>query len=97
MSEWQPIETAPKDGTEVIGYVAESRHVRQPCVKPIFWSAGHAPEGCDPGSSPQWCASGVVHYSVEPTHWMPLPEAPNELSDNDLGTPMIGVIPWGKK
>jgi hypothetical protein len=38
----------------------------------VFWSEGHPPEDCDPGSDAGWRASGVVHYTVEPTEWKAL-------------------------
>ena len=69
MSEWQPIETAPKDGTKVllvsnrgqvyIGQYDDDRWVRKP--------------------EPYWCIAGMpkTHARAQrPTHWMPLPEPP---------------------
>lgn len=65
--EWQSIETAPKDGTQVLArvkmdsYPAETRII---CYYPskYFWSCEAGPfEGED---------------DYEPTHWMPLPPAP---------------------
>ena len=70
MSEWQPIETAPKDGTRVVlfqpkndgkGYIA--------CASwDSYW---------------QWVERGADYATeltgvgeLHPTHWQPLPEPP---------------------
>jgi hypothetical protein len=76
MSEWQPIETAPKDGTRVI--VA----FRNNCVTIARWSDACAFESNDEG--PHWVEwecddhfySSHLTGPNEPTHWMPLPEPP---------------------
>lgn len=78
MSEWQDIETAPKNGTEVLlsnptdGYVA----------------IGFFVSPCDLDDSleddePDWfttygehLGSDIGDWSTAPTHWMPLPEPP---------------------
>ena len=68
-SEWQPIETAPKDGKAFLmflpgygGYVADQRYK---VLHYIGWGGG------------VWSDGGMGKYSIdEPTHWMPLPEAP---------------------
>jgi len=61
MTEWQPIETAPKDGTEVWVYVAEHDGLRAfQCA-----CAWHPDAG--------WCACVLRDI----THWMPLPAPPN--------------------
>lgn len=69
MSKWQPIETAPKDGTSVLlwfpsrqGYVG-----RQDCV-PCHWSEWG-------GGVWENATSGHMQ-SDTPTHWMPLPAPP---------------------
>jgi len=55
---WQPIATAPKDGTKIL-------------VHRIGW---HAPEIAQWSSySHAWV---LFEGSVEPTHWMPLPNPP---------------------
>ncbi len=65
---WQPIETAPKDGTPLLlfGRVAYSQELAQYVG---FWgrwdSAG--------GEFETWICSGP-HW--KPTHWMPLPDPP---------------------
>ena len=79
---WQPIETAPKDGTDILGCVAgfcpiviswvdEIQHWSYFCeemfnhddLSRYFWKVY-----CEKSRSGQ--------ETFEPTHWMPLPQAP---------------------
>ena len=62
---WRPIETAPKDGTHVLLFVAEA-DVK---VTGGYWS-DHRKCHC-------WIAGGYMRKSCPPTHWMPLHETPN--------------------
>lgn len=66
--DWQPIETAPKDGTAVLGWVPRLGYVaRQDCI-PMHWS------GWGGGV---WENSTSGHkIGVEPEFWMPLPPPP---------------------
>lgn len=60
MSEWQPIETAPKDGTDIlVGFAGQDR---PPVVVGWFddWLE----------------YDSVNILKGKPTHWMPLPEPP---------------------
>lgn len=60
--DWQPIETAPKDGTKILVW-PRSRQMREPAI--AYW---HQPANSDyPGF---WAIGG------NPTHWMPLPAPP---------------------
>lgn len=63
--EWQPISTAPKDGTLIILFVPGLQGV---C--PGRWLC-NADEGW-------WSSYG---RTANPTHWMPLPTAPKEDTD----------------
>ena len=67
---WQPIETAPTDGSPVLVY-AQDPHEPPPGVTgklPSFMTvASHHPDA-------GWC---VCELRVV-THWMPLPEPPDE-------------------
>lgn len=71
--EWQPIDTAPKDGRLIL--VGNETGVWVACYDAIF------PSGYRP-SNP-WRSMLLNHdhirrnHSLEPTHWMPLPKAPN--------------------
>ena len=61
---WQPIETAPKDGTRII--VANARHVW--CN--VSWEKmKRVPD--------RW-ATVLGPIPIEPTHWMPIPKPPGE-------------------
>ena len=69
MTDWQPIETAPKDGTQIIGALRDGR------VRPIEWNAG---EGSEPKTG-WWGAANLGEEYGDPlhvTHWMPFPKHP---------------------
>jgi hypothetical protein len=82
MSQWQPIETAPRDGTEVIGcYVREWAPGRVTTYGP--WTVAF--DGKKWRSS--WHGNEVLNYmsdfgsdykepECDPTHWMHLPHPP---------------------
>lgn len=60
MSEWQSIDTAPKDGTEVLLFQEGQRNVAR-------WLDSHV--------GPVWCTPDATAL-YRPTHWMRLPESP---------------------
>ena len=63
--EWQPIETAPEDGTRVLLFKA-GRKVCMGKYVPADWN---------------WCLEGWKNSNgnfFNPTHWMPLPQPPND-------------------
>lgn len=60
---WQPIETAPTDGTEFIGYSAGLRAYEGQWTAYVCRRQNNL-----------WIAVG--EGVANPTHWMPLPEAP---------------------
>ncbi len=67
MSEWQPIETSPKDGTDVLVY--EPGYV----VAILHW---HTVKTKTAASYPGYWTDGDGLNWYKPTHWMPLPEPP---------------------
>ena len=76
MTEWQPIETAPKDGTRVLLFF------------PVFGTAPRQEFGCwdqqpyHKKPNPYWSGDcertygGLWYRSNPPTHWMPPPAPP---------------------
>lgn len=82
MSEWRPIETAPKDGTTVI----VARNMGE---NGFGWVRGYARwesaaiAGMDFSG---WISQGFTQPAgnlglAHPTHWMPLPAPPSPASD----------------
>lgn len=77
MSEWQPIETAPRDGTVLLGFGEAAGEINGPFCKnevaPICWSGGRSDY---PGY--EWTLTCGDAYAcwMRPTHWMPLPTPP---------------------
>jgi hypothetical protein len=57
---WQPIETAPRDGTPVIGY---------------WWHSDGGSFGVVVWDGDNWRENSDTVDA--PTHWMPLPQRPN--------------------
>lgn len=76
---WQPIETAPKDGTDII---VMHVHISTQIVHAAFWIDEE--QGLDkPGDTGWWSYDKSEGSRIKlddwltPTHWMPLPEPPN--------------------
>lgn len=73
MSEWQAIETAPKDGTEILAFFGPHTGVVQ-----VSWGEAAS------GGFELWVVDDHKHgpfylrgYSEPyPSHWMPLPDPP---------------------
>jgi hypothetical protein len=65
MTEWQPIETAPKDGRQIIGFrwPCEDNHTAWPHLCGIAYFNKY-----------NWMWLGALY--LPPTHWMPLQPAP---------------------
>jgi hypothetical protein len=68
MADWQPIETAPRDGTLILVY------------RPLAHTGGDAAiTVAKTVASPRMSPHGVEHFTDRahhPTHWQPLPEPP---------------------
>lgn len=60
--EWQPIETAPKDGTEFLVFCTDDGH-SYICF-------------CNYLAGGYWNPDAEVGGKLNPTHWMPLPKPP---------------------
>lgn len=80
---WKPIETAPKDGTEIIGiYVMKYSFGERPTVYgpwTVAYKLGQWVASWDGSfvleSEGYWGAECKTP-DIEPTHWMPLPPPP---------------------
>ena len=77
--EWQPIETAPKDGTPFLAFSADAFYEPRegalglkstPMLVMAWLPSGAHPYPCDD--------AGDWHdfHNYDPTHWMPLPTPP---------------------
>jgi predicted RNA-binding Zn-ribbon protein involved in translation (DUF1610 family) len=67
---WQPIETAPKDGTAIIGYrKGMPCRVGNPPIAVISWFEDGFPKGW-------WGPTGDSVIMRYPTHWQALPTEP---------------------
>jgi hypothetical protein len=73
MMDWQPIETAPKDGVIVLAvkestlpWAKDFSVARFPYPLKQRWNGG------------AWEADDGHVYEPQPTHWMPLPAPPAE-------------------
>ena len=70
---WQPIETAPEDGTRILILLPEKQAVFKcriiigNCVRNNWWTEHN-----------RWLSEydDRYHFDLDPTHWMPLPELP---------------------
>lgn len=68
-TEWQPIETAPKDGREILAFAQGSHGLNDTFFAVAQWANG------DPD---MWTGSGWFWpFAIRPTHWMPLPAPPS--------------------
>lgn len=70
--EWQPIETAPKDGTVVLLAGPEFEHG---CVI-AFWSDPSVGDTTEEDAGWYESESDSHRLFGTPTHWMPLPATP---------------------
>lgn len=68
---WLPIETAPKNGTEILGYTEEVGALV------LYWDSMT-------GEMDHWSDGMSVRF-WKPTHWMPLPAAPGPADGESNG------------
>jgi hypothetical protein len=72
MADWQPISTAPRDGTAILGYgieVLRGAFAEAWAIRVISLQSGR--------HRYVWRVLGSEMW-LSPTHWMPLPAAPRE-------------------
>lgn len=69
--EWQPIETAPKDGSRILGYTPSW----EPHIVCLYWKDFQQD---DPEFEHGGFVDDFINETFYPTHWMPLPEPPEK-------------------
>jgi len=69
VSDWQPIETAPKDGTAILGFIpSRGGYVADQRVANLHWTNW---------GNGEWEFTNSGHKCFDPvTHWQPLPIPP---------------------
>jgi hypothetical protein len=71
MTNWQSIETAPTDGTEILLAVKYPRGSRKG-----FFTEVLTAQYCNSIYRKDWVATSGADVTGTATHWMPLPENP---------------------
>lgn len=75
MSEWQLIETAPTDGTRILGWVKPDQWSPNGYAYVVRWE--HYQRPGDDGQMGAWTeAAGEGYATFRLSHWRPLPEPP---------------------
>lgn len=64
LARWQPIKTAPHDGSEILAYWDQGK-----VMSIVAYSLSPNREG--------WQWADDTGYVSNPTHWMPLPDPPS--------------------
>lgn len=78
---WQPIETAPKDGTEVLLWYPD---LRRGMHFGRWHDEARVEFGKEVSSTRRWLAGDIMLMELhsgktfEPTHWMLIPDAPTK-------------------
>lgn len=82
MSEWQPIETAPRGRNCLLFAVTE----RRPDGTVANWkmATGHRPYDVRNEEGWTWSGFRLREWERQPTHWMPLPAAPCDATSAPL-------------
>lgn len=76
---WQPIETAPKNGREVLLAVKSRAGIPGCCLVGHYQRGGHCIEDHPPIDEGWYFWNGLMFdRAAEPTHWMPLPTLPTK-------------------
>lgn len=86
MSEWQPIETAPKDGTPILTFGIWAGEIAGRDDRPGIYVAAWRYGGRSDYDGFHWSCEATDAYAawVKATHWMPLPEPPLHSCANEM-------------
>jgi hypothetical protein len=77
LGQWQPIETAPKDGSAILACYAPHYDTNGFLPVAVRWRTYHP----NATGKPTWRTSNGTKIGAI-THWMPLPEPPTMEEDN---------------
>lgn len=94
-TDWQPIETAPKDGSEVLLVVKMRAGIPHKQLVGHYMRGGHCIDGHPPIGAGWYFWNGCMFdEAAEPTHWMPLPLPPKTRAEREaeIGE-ILGVNP----
>ena len=86
---WRPIETAPKDGTIIIGYEVKQDRIG---VSLVSWHEGKSTKGWVQSVGAEIKDGKRVHddnwklIGLTVTHWMPLPDPPLSIYESQTRT-----------
>lgn len=84
LHEWQPIETAPKDGSYVLVFGGVKENAYRGCELPADLEMVVA---CFDKEKEEWhfaeYDTGYLGHWPTPTHWMPLPKRPASRRSTD--------------
>jgi hypothetical protein len=90
--DWQPIETAPKDGSELLGYREDCGVLlmRWTCLGEFLTDAELEPYSEAATYAEDWfyadfISGGRLEGQETPTHWMPLPASPSSTHRGQAG------------
>lgn len=79
-SEWQPIESAPKDGSEILIWREDAGCLLARWIAPCDFLHERELENIKDADEPDWFIADFVSGGRldggTPTHWMPLPAPP---------------------
>lgn len=94
ISTWQPIDSAPKDGTEILAYredcgifIARYTSCDAFCSEEEIEQMSEDDILKDDWFCADFLAGGRLEGSEVPTHWMPLPEEPLIPQDKSHANP----------
>ena len=75
---WQPMETAPLDGTEVLLAVELRANITGRCLVGHWMRGGHCIEDHPPIEQGWYFWNGsMFDKASKPLYWMPLPDVPD--------------------
>ena len=86
MTDWQPIETAPRDRkTEILLWFPWQGLSVPGCYFIGIWGYANDESAEEWGNGPMWVDPNNSNPLGEPTHWMPLPTPPSPLTGEGGG------------